>query len=432
MQPLVSAAWAPVEHVPVHNTEHVPRQWQLTTMWILLVFSVVAWRQGSLFTGGLDMVVVLKALLQSGVLCWSVLLWLWSDTRHPVGVRSFLFLGPALALSIIGAMAEGNLMASAIIAIRVAMLALTVLFIMRVFPAQRVLLSLCIGLATVGIISAGSGLVLGGGGRLSGGIPPLSPNEIALLSGIPALVLFHQALRAQVKWWHVAMLVVLSGILLLSESRTALIAAAATAAAMLLMLRRIPIQTIVAALVTVPVAFYLVFLTPVIQGLMAREDSASVLTLNSRTISWSVVLNLPNDSWQRWIGAGMSQKTIAVEGQYWDEQVFDSSWISLLAQTGVIGTALVAMWVLMTIYSALRSRKLRSLLFPLLAFVVIRSVMENGLVDAGALFLIFMVFALMLEPASARAAFDWENSSPLKRQMYSTGKNRLQLPRSGG
>ncbi|MFJ2471095.1 O-antigen ligase family protein [Glutamicibacter sp. NPDC087583] len=416
MPPAVSASWTPAEQIPVPRRYRVPRLWQLNLLWILMVFSVVAWRQGTLFTGGLDLVVVLKALLQGAVLCWAILLWMWSGARQPVGVRSIALLAPVLALSVIGAMAEGNVMASAIIAIRVAMLAATVLFIMRVFPAHQVLLAMCVGLAAVGILSAGTGLALGGGGRLTGGIPPLSPNEIALLSGIPALVLFHQSLRAHVRWWHVGMLVLLSAILLLSESRTALIAAACTAAGMLLMLRRIPLQTIVAALAALPLVFYLAFLTPVLQNLMAREDSASVMTLNSRTISWSVVLNLPNDSWQRWIGAGLSQKTIAVEGQYWDEQVFDSSWISLLAQTGIIGTLLVAFWVLLTVFAALRSSRLRSLLFPLLAFVIIRSVMENGLVDAGALFLIFLVFALMLEPASSRAALDWEHAAPLQRK----------------
>ncbi|KSU67678.1 hypothetical protein AS038_00800 [Arthrobacter sp. NIO-1057] len=399
----------------MHRRYRIPRLWQLNLLWILLVFSVVAWRQGTLFTGGLDQVVVLKALLQTAVLCWAILLWMWSETRQPVGARSIALLAIVLALSVIGAMADGNFLASSIIAVRVAMLAVTVLFIMRVYPAHEVLLAMCVGLSAVGIISSGTGLVLGGGGRLAGGIPPLSPNEIALLAGVPALVLFHQALRAQVRWWHVGMLVVLSAILLLSESRTALIAAACTAAGMLLMLRRIPLQTVVAALAALPLVFYLVFLTPVLQNLMAREDSASVMTLNSRTISWSVVLNLPNDSWQRWIGAGLSQKTIAVEGQYWDEQVFDSSWISLLAQTGIIGTLLVALWVLLTVFAALRSERLRSLLLPLLAFVIIRSVMENGLVDAGALFLIFMVLALMMEPASKRAALDWDHAAPLQR-----------------
>ena len=415
MQPRISANW-PVSKTTVFASPQpsTPANWQLHVLWILLVFSVVAWRQGSLFTGSLDIVVVLKALLQSLVLGWAAVLWLNRGPRQPVGVRSFLFLAPVLLLSVVGALAVGNLMASTIIALRIGMLTITVLFIMRVFPAEQVLLSLCTALGLVGALSAGSGLVLGGDGRLSGGIPPLSPNEIALLSGVPALVLFHQALRAKVRWPHVILLLSFTMILLISESRTALIAAAVSAGMMLLMLRKVPVQTIVSALLTLPVMFYLVFLTPFVQQFIDRGDSASVMTLNSRTISWSVVLGLPNDSWQRWIGAGLSQKSIAVQGQYWDEQVFDSSWISLLAQTGVIGTALVALWVVLTVFSALKCHRLRSLLLPLLAFILIRSAMENGLVDAGALFLIFLVFALMIEPAARIAAFDWDKEAPLR------------------
>lgn len=407
MRTSITPRWVTNNHVAVKPLK-TPQQQQLIALWTLVVFCVVAWRQGAFFDGGLDVVVILKALLQSAALGWAFLLWLWSDRRCPLGVRSFLLLLPVLLLSVVGALAEGNFVASGIIAIRVLMLAVTIMFIMRVYPAEQTLTGLCVALSLVGLLSAATGLVLGGGGRLSGGIPPLSPNEIALLTGIPALVIFHQALRAQTRWWHVVYLAVLATVLVLSESRTALIAAVIAAAMMVLLLRRIPIQTVVATLLIAPVVFYLFFLTPVIQNIMAREDSASILTLNSRTISWSVVLNLPNDSWQRWIGSGLSVKTIAVEGQYWDEQVFDSSWISLLAQTGLIGTGLIAILVILNVYTALSSKRLRGLLLPLLSFVLIRSFMENGLIDAGALFLIFLVFSLMLETPSSRGAHDWE------------------------
>lgn len=414
MQPVISAAWAPPRRQAPHGVR-VPHRLQLTALWILVVFCVVAWRQGSFYSGGLDPVVLAKAVLQSAALGWAFLLWLWSGIRYPLGVRSLMFLAPVLGLSVVGALAEGNFMASAIIAVRIVMLALTTVLIMRVYPAEQVLVGLCIAMSIVGLVSAGTGFILEGGARLSGGIPPLSPNEIALLSGVPALVLLHQALRAQVHWWHVATLVVLGSVLLLSESRTALIAAAVSAGLSVLLMRRLPIQTIVTSLLLAPVVFYLLFLTPALRNMMVREDSASIMTLNSRTISWSVVLDLPADSWQRWIGAGMSQKTIAVQGQYWDEQVFDSSWISLLAQAGLVGTALAALWVLVTVLAAVRSKRLRSLLLPLLAFVLIRSVMENGLVDAGVMFLIFLVLALMVEPPSARVAHDWERAALLKR-----------------
>ncbi|MHA7242839.1 O-antigen ligase family protein [Paeniglutamicibacter antarcticus] len=377
-------------------------------IWIVTVSCVVAWRQGAFYTGGLDPVVIIKALLQAGAMCWALTICLVYKNKYPVGAKSLGSLLAILAVSVVGALAEGNLSASAVIAVRVMMMALTAMLLMSRYSAQRVLLGLCTALALVGIFSAVTGLALGGEGRLAGGIPPLSPNEIALLTGVPALVLLHEALRARVHWWHIIALIVLAGGLLLSESRTALIGAACAAGLMVLLMRRLPIQTVSAALLLAPGLFFVVFFTPVVQSIVTREDSASFLTLNSRTISWSVVLNLPMDSWQRWIGEGLSMKTIAVEGQYWDEQVFDSSWISLLAQTGVIGAAIALFWVLSCVFAALKSKKLRSLFIPLLAFVLVRSTMENGLIDAGVTFLVFFTLSLSLEPPSRSVGCDWD------------------------
>lgn len=391
-----------------HDNAH---PFHLYGIWIITVFCVVAWRQGSFYTGGMDPVVILKAALQLLAMGWALLVCLSSRTKYPMGVVSIGFLVPILAVSVVGALAEGNFVASLIIAIRVLMMALTVMLLMRSYSPRTMLWGLCTALAVVGIISAGSGLVLGGGGRLSGGIPPLSPNEIALLTGLPALLLFHEAIRARIHWWQGIMLAVLAGGLVLSESRTALLGAACAVFLTLIFVRKLPVQTVVITVLLTPVLYYLLFLTPLLQSVMAREDSASILTLNSRTISWSVVLNLPLDSWQRWIGEGLSMKTIAVEGQYWDEQVFDSSWISLLAQTGLIGTSLAAIWVISCALAALKASNLRSLFVPLLAFVMVRSFMENGLIDVGVMFLIFFTLSLSLESPSVHGWQDRERQN---------------------
>lgn len=416
MRGTITARWNVVTERPA--ARHAPGQQahsgHLYGIWILLVSCIVAWRQGSFYTGGMDPVVLIKAALQATALFWAAAVCLNSPKRYPLGMRSLGFLMPILAVSMVGALASGNLSASAIIAVRVLMMALTVMFLMRAFPVQKMLLAMCLALSLVGLLSAGSGLVLGDGGRLSGGIPPLSPNEIALLAGLPGLFLLHEGLRARIRWFHGIALAVLCGVLVLSESRTALIGAACAVGLLLIFMRRIPMSIIVTVLLVLPVVFYTVFLTPMVQNFMSRDDSASVLTLNSRTISWSVVLNLPWDSWERWFGEGLSMKTIAVQGQYWDEQVFDSSWISLLAQTGVIGTGIAMLWVLACVLSAVRSRKVRSIYLGLLMFVLIRSIMENGLIDAGVMFLVFFTLSLSLEAPSLGSSPDWNTTSPLK------------------
>ncbi|MHC6176416.1 O-antigen ligase family protein [Glutamicibacter endophyticus] len=398
-----------------------PSELHLILIWLMTVSSVVAWRQGVFYTGGADPVVVLKALLQFGALGWAALLCLNCRTHFPLGVRSLGFLLPILALSVVGALAEGNLTASLVLAVRVLLMALTVMFLARCYAPQRLLWALAVALAVVGGISAVSGLVIGGQGRLSGGIPPLSPNEIALLAGLPALMLLHETLRARVHWWHSGGLLLLVGILILSESRTALIGAACAAVLMVLLMRTLPVQTLVATLIAIPVLFYVMFYTPAVRAVLERSDSAELLTFNSRTISWSAVLQLPLDSWQRWVGQGLSMKTIPVTGQYWEEQVFDSSWISLLAQAGVFGAVLALLWVLGCLWAALRHRKVRSLYLPLLAFILVRSLMENGLIDAGVMFLVFFALSLCLERPSREYGPDWEHEPLLgtaKRPTY--------------
>lgn len=390
-----------------------PKAWHLAAIALMCVGCVVAWRQGAFYTGGVDPVVALKALMQSAALAWAWVLAKKYGLARPLGIRSLNYLLMILAVSLIGAFAAGDLMASAVIAIRVLMMAMTVMLVMRSYSAEQTLVALCLAMAIVGALSAGSGLVLGGGSRLSGGIPPLSPNEIALLAGVPALLLLHEGIRARVHWWHLVLLVMLAGMLLLSESRTALIGAAAAAGLMLLLIRHIPIQTVIAALIAFPLLTYTLLMTPVLQNLLAREDSASLLTLNSRTISWSVVLNLPWDTWERWVGTGLSTKTIAVEGQYWEEQVFDSSWISLLAQSGIIGTAIAVLWISSVVLRVLKTANARTLFLPLLAFILVRSFMENGLIDAGVMFLAFFAISLNLERPSARISIDWDRHGTL-------------------
>lgn len=390
-----------------------PKAWHLAAIALLCVGCVVAWRQGAFYSGGVDPVVALKALMQSAALAWAWVLAKKHGLARPLGIRSLNYLLMILSVSLIGAVAAGDVMASAVIAIRVIMMALTLMLVMRSYSAEPTLLALALAMAIVGVLSAGTGLALGGGARLSGGIPPLSPNEIALLAGVPALLLLHEGIRARVHWWHLALLVMLAGMLLLSESRTALIGAAAASGLMLILVRHIPLQTVIAALVAFPLLTYALLMTPILQNLMAREDSASLLTLNSRTISWSAVLNLPWDSWQRWVGTGLSTKTIPVEGQYWEEQVFDSSWISLLAQSGIIGIVIAAVWIAGVVFRAMKTAKARTLYLPLLAFILVRSFMENGLIDAGVMFLAFFAISLNLERPSAQLSIDWGNNGTL-------------------
>lgn len=83
--------------------------------------------------------------------------------------------------------------------------------------------------------------------------------------------------------------------------------------------------------------------------------------------------------------------------------MLDSSWASLLAQTGLIGTALIAALIVWCVASALISSRRRWLVAPLLTLVIIRSVTESGLVDSATAFILFFTVASLLTHRSRHA-----------------------------
>ncbi len=372
-------------------------------IWLLVVVSLVRWRQGSIYSGGADPVVVIKALIQCVALLVAVVVLIRTRERQPLGGRSLGLLLLIVAVSAIGAYAQGNTEASAVLAIRVVLLAATVIVVLLSFPARLAVTSLLAAMAVVGAFSAitGLGLMLSGG-RLGGGIPPLSPNDIASLCGLPALGVLHEIVHGRASGRLLVIFAGLSGLVLATGSRTAIFALVAAMLVVLLQVRRPPIAVAAMVLVAVPAIFAIIAYTPTLANIVNRGDSASLVTLNSRTISWEAVLEIPFDTWERWVGSGLSVKQIAVLGQYWDEQVFDSSWISALAQAGLVGAALLALWVARTSWDSLRTPQLGTFTNGALLFILFRSVTENGLVDASVDFVVFFTLSVLLEKASAR------------------------------
>ncbi|WP_414973596.1 hypothetical protein [Arthrobacter agilis] len=171
-------------------------------------------------------------------------------------------------------------------------------------------------------------------------------------------------------------------------------------AAVVLLLGARSLQRFVAVVLVaaVPVLFAVVTYTGLVGTLLNREGETSNFTLNSRTIAWDVVLQTPFESLQKWVGAGLSVKTVHVKGQYWNDQVLDSSWISALAQTGLIGTAVLAALVLVVLVLNLRGGSRNALPIALLVFLLIRSFLETGLLDASVTFMVFIALAATFVP----------------------------------
>lgn len=401
-------------------------------IWLLVLISLVPWRKGVYYEGGADPVVVSKAVLQIVALLLAVL---WArktaGQRHALGVRSFLLVGLFLAIGTVGALQAGSISASTVLSVRIILLVATIGFVLSAAGGWDALGTLLVSMGVVGLVigASGIGLVLAGE-RLQGTVPEVPPNVIALLCGAPALGALHLLARGKGNPAVAAGAAALVVAVAATGSRTGIVAGLVALVVDLLYIRR-PSPLLMGTLLTgIPALFAVIAFTPVLTGLILRSDGGSISTLNSRTIAWQAVLSMPGDRWERWIGAGLDVKTVSVEGQYWESQVLDSSWISALAQAGVLGTAVLGILAIATLAGALRRGVPGAGLIPaMLIFVLLRSFLENGLTEASPALALFLVLALMVEPAALAGAVPHRNTfrrAPLRGQSL-----RLQETGSG-
>ncbi|MEB7505235.1 O-antigen ligase family protein [Arthrobacter koreensis] len=373
-------------------------------IWLLLLGSTVAWRKGFYYEGGADGVVLAKAACQALACLLAFALAANAPQRRKIPGRPFLLLSLFVSVAMLGAVAVGDVGASVVLAARLLLVAATVGFLLAASPTPTALKPLLVAMAIVGLISAATGLPgLLSGQRLAGVLPPLRPNAIAMLCGVPAIALAHNILRGKGTFVQVSLLGVLLGTVLATESRTALLGLALAAVVIVLglgrMRRAVATGLLVLGTVMLPVLLY----TSALMNMVMRPGSASLLTLNSRTLAWEAVLDTSPRTWERWVGGGLSIKTVTVEGQYWDSQVLDSSWISALAQAGVLGALVLAVWAFSLLSRSLR-RAQDSFLPAMLLFLLLRSFLENGLTEVSTSFLLFFAISLVVwEPRETAA-----------------------------
>ncbi|MEC5180618.1 O-antigen ligase family protein [Arthrobacter sp. CG_A4] len=394
---------------PLHRGPVLRRAVAPYIVWLLILASVVSWRRGVYFSGELDPVVIVKAVIGVAALAAAAGSFHRGRGRLQIGVRTLALLVLYLAIAFLGALADGNPAASVVLSIRVLLIAVTVVLLVATYPARTLFRSLLVAMALVGLCATASGLAsVGVGGRIYGVFPPLNPNEISLLCGLPALGIVHQLTLGNMKnRIGLPLLMALLASVWMTGSRTGLFAFSVAVVLILLHARQLRVGAGFALIALIPAVFFIVAGTDLVTTILERgDDSGSdLLTLNARTIAWDTVLNTPSDTWQRWVGAGLSVKQVAVEGQYWQDQALDSSWISALAQAGVVGTLVLAVWSLTTVASSLAARDLRSLTTPVLAFILVRSFLENGLVDSNVPFVVFLTVSLLVERAATRSDY---------------------------
>ena len=378
---------------------------------LLIVLAAVTWRRGEYFSGSLDPVVLAKALVSMVALGLALLL-AQAGPRRRLGTGTLWWLGVLLGASVLGAVTAGHAVAGGVVAVRVAVLAATVFLLLRAAPAAQVLTAIAwacgVTAAFAAVTGAGSYVAEG---RLAGGIPAISPNDLALLAGIAVIALAWRLVLDELSLPALFASMFLLGVVYATGSRTGLLVLLVAVALVLAGIRRPRVELVVAALVLAASTVVAVVATGAVSGFAARGGDGSS-TLDSRYIAWRASLTWADSDWQQFFGGGFSVKIIRVRGQFWDTQPLDSSWVSLLVQAGIVGLVVAGLWMLWVVRGMRRAPREHRILFQgLLVFVIGRSVLESGLFDATPALLVLVAVSLLAEGGSRLRLRDEQQSA---------------------
>ena len=380
---------------------------------LLMLASTVVWRRGDIFSGGLDVVVVGKAALSVVALALAYVSATSRRTRRRrLGTGSLWFLGILLMASIFGALTYGTLIASGVVAVRVLIVALTVFLLLRAAPPHQVFAGVVWSCGAVAVLAAVTAPGTALTGRLEGGLPPLNPNEMAMLASIVVVAVAWRIALGETHWYLWTCAAGYFGIIWLTGSRTALLMLVAAVVVMVLQMRRPSPGLVVTGLFAAAAAVIAAAATNGLTSFLER-DGTGTSTLDSRFIAWSATRTWAETIWQSLFGGGLSVKLIPVAGQWWDMQLLDSSWVSALVQAGAVGLICCAVWVLWTFRGVRHvQRQYRILFSGLMVYLIGRSFLESGLFDATPPFILFMMVSLLSEGGSRAAQGPGRHDQP--------------------
>lgn len=366
---------------------------------VLMLVSCVAWRRGVYYSGGADVVVLAKAALAMVALALAMTAprrgCPWSQLR--AGPLPWLAL--YLTITMTGALLHGTGVATAVLAARVVLLAVTIVLLVRSYPWPTLLSTLTGAMLLVALVGAATGVGSLASGRLYGGIPPLNANEISLLIGVPVVCLVWRCANHVATPLEAGAVLPLLGIIWLTGTRTGLAALVLAFVLVVLMAPRIPPWLLSVIALAVPTLLYVVLMTPIVSSYATRGDVEGTLTLNSRTVAWRAATQYADTAVGQLMGVGLSVKQIPVSAMYRNEQILDSTWVSAIVQAGAIGTVALALMTLLTLARSLTiPSPQRGLVVAVLVLLVVRSMLESGLFDASAAFLTFLCFSLSVPP----------------------------------
>ncbi|MDT7762936.1 MAG: long-chain acyl-CoA synthetase, partial [Mycobacterium sp.] len=279
---------------------------------LLLVVSVISWRPANVFGGQLDWVVLGKI----GLMMAAVLAVLWAKrnvTRsgrsiHAVSARPLLLVALYCGSSDVGAFLFGSLLPSVELSVRVLLVGLVVLTLIELVGPMIAMNMLVRVLAALAIWTAVTGTLASERfpNRIAGNVPPLFPNEIALLAAVPLLYFAWRTVNVDTSFVRLLALMPLGVIIFLTESRTT---EALTAALFLSLIisgtrhDRFRLSMITGAVICVLFAFTF---TDAIHAFGSRGGtSENIDSFGDRMVAWDTVLNMTRPPLQTLFGAAM-------------------------------------------------------------------------------------------------------------------------------
>jgi hypothetical protein len=361
----------------------------------LTISAQVPWRPDVFYSGGADPVVLAKAALTLLALGIGVLVVRSRGHRFDVPASPFLWVFGFLACTVLGAAADGRLVPTVVLAVRVLLVLLIVAVLMSTYRPQDVLHAVIVVFGLLVVVATITTLALGTTGRLRGGLPPLHANELASLAVMCLLWVVARMFRGEDRPASILFIPACVAIIVLTQSRTSLAAGAVALVVLVLFATRVRVAVACAVAAVPAIIVGLVVLTPLTEQVVTRgEDAARLTTFADRLFAWKAAVASGQPFWHQWFGGGLSQKTVQVTGQPWTEQVLDSSWVSALVQAGWLGLAIGICWVVSILLGLLRApREWRGVLVALTVFLVLRGFLESGLFDATTSFIVLCTLA---------------------------------------
>ena len=377
---------------------------RLLTIVTLLVVASIAWRRGVYYEGGADAVVVSKAFLTGLAFVLAVTTPATRGKWPALKATPTLWFGAYLALAAVsGAIAGSETIASLVLVIRMALLATVLILVVAAYAAREIVSALTISMLLIGAVAVTTGLGSLAEGRLEGGVPPLSPNAVAMLMALPLIVITWECLCGEPRVSRVAAIPILLGLVWATGSRTSFATVLLAILLIALTVKRVPFSAFATGVLALPVVLFVAGWTTALSSFIVRDDGQSLGTLNSRTVAWGAAVDYADTLTEQLIGAGLTLRQIPVSAMYRDQQILDSTWVSALLQVGAIGVCLLAAFVVVVFVAACRSpRPGRSLYIALIAYLTIGSVLESGMFDASIAFIMFFTVALCAHTPHAR------------------------------